>query len=218
MKNNNIERALTMVIICLALVTFTVLKRSAWLPWLYSYLDVSEPPQHADVIIALAGESGRVPYAIELYEQGYAPYVLVSEHSRGAQRALDTMVEAGISPQAVILNERPGGSTWSEAQAILAILDDRNLSSAIIVTNSWHTRRAAATYQALQGDRDLHLTFVGIDEPAAAYSWWQNGQGQRAVGIEYLKTVYYLFRYGVVAIQPDIGLSLSLNSQHAYFS
>jgi uncharacterized SAM-binding protein YcdF (DUF218 family) len=217
MKNDHILRALTMLIACLALVTFTVMTRSTWLPWLYSYLDVTQPPQHADVIIVLAGEPDRrVPVATELYKQGYAPYVLVSEHSRAAQQALDTMVEEGVSPQAVILNERPGGSTWSEAQTILAMLDDRNMTSAIIVTNTWHTRRAAATYQALQGDRDMHFTFVGTDEPDAAYSWWRDKEGQSTIRSEYLKTVYYLFRYGVVSIKPGIGRSLALNSRYAF--
>ena len=185
--------------LCMAVLWIT---RFGWLDRLYTVLDVSQAPHQADVIVILGGETTtRVLTAVELYNQNFAPQVLLSGGSWDVQQGVVILEEAGIPSQDIILNEPAGESTWEEAQRILSILDEREVSSALIVTNRWHTKRAAATYRALQDDRSLEITFVAtLDEYFRENNWWQTRWGRILISQEYIKLAYYLLRYGVIPV------------------
>jgi uncharacterized SAM-binding protein YcdF (DUF218 family) len=176
--------------------------RAKWLPLLYSFLDVSEPPHQADFIVMLGGYNEfRLPVILNLYEQNYARQILISGCDSEAYEAALLLYDAGVPSHAILLNDQGCDSTWEEARKVLAILQGESAGSALVVTNAWHTRRSRATYRRLNTDREIELTFVATtDEPFPTHNWWQDTLGQIIVRNEYLKLAYYLVKYRVIPI------------------
>jgi len=135
-------------LVCLAFVVtyWTVDRRSA--------LDDSAP---ADVILVLGSAvwpneqpspslRARTERAIELYQQGYAPYLLLSgglgqyppEEAEVMRRLA---VEAGIPQEALIL-DKEAHSTWESMEQAREILEQEGWETAIIVSDPFHIERS----------------------------------------------------------------------------
>jgi uncharacterized SAM-binding protein YcdF (DUF218 family) len=190
------KRLLTIIALGLCLVGVLLLSRRLWLPWLHDYLDVSKPPQSADFLVILGGNNSRARTAADLYKQGFAPRVIVSGCSPFIEQQSTFLEEEGIPPDAILVNDH-AQNTWHEAQQVLALLQTEGATSALIITDRSHTRRARATYAHLSGDLAIDLTFVASSDAISSENWWQSEPSRRDVLIEYPKLVYYLFRYGV---------------------
>ncbi len=165
----------------------------------YRSLDVSQPPQPADVLVALGGSGGtREARAVELYHEGYAPLVLVSGTAGhlNMERGLAVIEASDIPDEAVIINGR-ATNTYDEAQQVIEILISLDAESALIITDAHHTRRAMATYLHLLDGRPIELTFVAaIPDILNPDRWWEYEFWQE-IAKEFLKLPYYWFVYGV---------------------
>ena len=179
--------------------------RGIWLPALFTFLDVSQPPQQADFIVLLGGgKANRAQAVVELYRQGFAPRVIVSGgplidygiECSTALLALDDVRRMGLPTGVVVLSDE-ATSTWEEAQRVLVLLHQEGVRSALIVTDPEHTRRARATYRHLETDQSIELTFVAAEATFPTDRWWQSEEGLIAVQNEYVKLAYYLLHYGV---------------------
>ena len=168
-----------------------------WLPQIYKYLDVSEPPQKADVLVVLGGSYGRrETFAVELYKEGYAPRILVSGgDDESLQQGLSIIRESGIPENALLVNDQ-ATSTYDEAQQVLDLLLQTDAKSALIVTDPFHTRRALATYKHVFQGHNITLTIVSPDENIDPNSWWISGFKDEIM-TELIKLPYYWLVYGV---------------------
>lgn len=167
-----------------------------WFPFIYRYLDVSQPAQQADVIVVLGGGNGsRERHAAELYHQGYAPLVLVSGHSSTMSYGLEIIAANDVPPENVLINSQ-ATTTYNEAEQVLAMLLEIQAASALIVTNRSHTRRAIATYKRVFAGHDIVLTIVAPDDSEHGDSWLFSPHN-RQVLLEYPKMLYYWLVYGV---------------------
>ncbi len=175
--------------------------RETWLPWSYDWLDVTEAPRQADFVVVLGGGDGsRAATAAELYLQGYASRVIVSGCIPGTLEAdLEILTEAGIPPDA-ITTLKDAESTWEEARQVLDVLHAAQASSALVVTEAFHSRRAWATYRHRQSDPKIELTFIDAPRDFSAENWWRDKSGWPLTRAEFVKLAYYLFRYGVLPI------------------
>lgn len=173
-----------------------VLTNPLWFPFIYRYLDVSQLPRQADVIVVLGGGNGsRERYAAELYHQGYAPLVLVSGHSSTMSYGLEIIAASDVPLENVLINSQ-ATTTYNEAEQVLAMLLELQAASALIVTNRSHTRRAIATYNRVFASQDILLTIVAPDDGEYANSWLSSPH-HRQVLLEYPKMFYYWLVYGV---------------------
>ena len=91
----------------------------------------------------------RLDHAAALYEQGYAPLVVVTGGKQEGDRV--TQAAAGFTylrgqgiPEEAILLEVDGTSTYTELAATSRILDDRGLDSALMVSDGYHSARLLA--------------------------------------------------------------------------
>lgn len=91
----------------------------------------------------------RLDHAADLYEQGYAPLVVVTGGKQEGDRVTQAM--AGFTylrnrglPEEAILLEVDGTSTYTELAATSRILDDRGLDSALLVSDGYHSARLLA--------------------------------------------------------------------------
>lgn len=185
--------------VALSLVVLTVLLifgHPIWLPTLYTYLNVSQQPQPADVIVVLGGGDGqRERYAVQLYEHGYAPHVLASGHAETMGYAIKLIIEGGVPDSRLLINDE-ATSTYDEAQQVLNLLIEIDAQSALIVTDAFHTRRARATYQHVFSEHNIEITMVSPNSEIEPSTWW-NSKYSKLVTAEYAKMLYYWIAYGV---------------------
>jgi uncharacterized SAM-binding protein YcdF (DUF218 family) len=108
----------------------------------------------------------RLDEAISLYNQGYAPWIIVSgakgsdETVSEAQAMRDYLIAAGISPDIILLEENSFNTRQNLANS-KAIMRQRNLNTAIIVSSASHIRRSLVLAQ------NLGLTASGAPAPMA---------------------------------------------------
>lgn len=121
--------------------------------WSDAQLDQAGP---ADVIVVLGAAQydgapspvlrARLDHALELYEAGYASVIVVT----GGRQEGDRFTQAaagyrylrlrGLPDEAVLL-EVDGTSTYTELAATARIMDQRGLSSALLVSDGYHSKR-----------------------------------------------------------------------------
>lgn len=114
----------------------------------YGAQDQARP---ADVIVVLgAGENGterRTAHGIALYHDGIAPWMICSGGYRYKDGASEAELcasfarEAGVPASAVIL-EPESRTTEQNAENAAQIMRDRDLVSAVVVSDSYHLLRA----------------------------------------------------------------------------
>jgi uncharacterized SAM-binding protein YcdF (DUF218 family) len=186
--------------------------------WLVSWLGarwliVRAPLEQADAIVVLSGSatlSERVQHAARLYDEKRAPKILLTTDNRKAgwsrseQRnpyfheiAIRQLVRLGVPSENVEVVTPPVESTWDEATVLRDYAKTHNLRSILIVTSSYHSRRALFTFRNFFADTDTQVGIdpaeTGIQTPRPA-TWWLHQRGWELVLVEYLKLIYYLCR------------------------
>jgi uncharacterized SAM-binding protein YcdF (DUF218 family) len=164
---------------------------------MYTYLDVGEAPVQADFIVVLGGSSSyRNPETLRLFQQQMASRVIVGGCGEDLTSSMEYFAAHGV-PEDALFSIDNADSTWHEAGLVFALLRSKDARSALIVTDGYHTRRAKATYEHLQGDPPIELTFVTAPPDYSADDWWKNQHDRSMIVLEYLKMPYYCLRYGV---------------------
>jgi uncharacterized SAM-binding protein YcdF (DUF218 family) len=174
------------------------------------FLVENDPLQHADAIVVLTGSyPDRIVEAALLYREGWAPRIILCRESENAGfqnlRTLGVHVprlfelnrsiaeQLGVPGDAIRVLERPAGSTFSEAQVVLADAARHGYRSLLIVTSQYHTRRAARIYRHLAGGRVTILVRGARDDEFQPDAWWRDRPSTRRVVIEFLKLLTFLF-------------------------
>ena len=136
--------------------------------------------------------------------QGYAPVVVFTDATykdaglacSSAPLDVPAAQALGLPADAVVIAADEVSSTYDEAVAVRAVVDERGWQNLIVVTDPFHTRRAAATFRALIPG----VTITASATPDADYDphhWWRNEEGVMAVFSEMIKIVYYWCTYGI---------------------
>lgn len=169
---------------------------------------------HADVIVVLSGSSAyleRTKRAAELFHEGRAPLVvLTNDNTRGGwssalqrnpyfvERAAEELRKAGVPAEKIKIVPSFTSSTRDEAMILREYVLAQGLRSVLVVTSAYHSRRALwslrksfANTGAIVG---LEPAAMGASTPSTAF-WWLRIEGWRVVGGEYLKILYYWFKY-----------------------
>ncbi|NNE97796.1 MAG: YdcF family protein [Pyrinomonadaceae bacterium] len=188
----------------------------AWIvsaPLLAKNLIVEKPLEEADAIMVLSGSSvyvERTHKAAELYKRGTASRVLLTDdggYAGWSQKegrnppfvylAKQELIAQGVAEDDIeILEPQVTGTIW-EARNLKAKIKKENWRSIVLVTSSYHTKRALNTFSEILGDR----TNIGIsasptgDQTPPPFSWWLSAKGWQVVGGEYVKSVVYWIYY-----------------------
>ncbi len=87
-------------------------------------------------------------------------------------------------------------ATADEARELATFLAEHPGTTATVVTNSFHTRRARMIFRKMLGADAGRVFFVGVPrEGVDEELWWQTPQGCGVYLTEYPKLVYYWLRY-----------------------
>ena len=169
---------------------------------------------HADAIVVLSGSSAyveRTKLAAALFHEGRAPLVvLTNDDTRGSwsnalqrnpyfvERATDELIKGGVPADRIRIVPGVASSTRSEALIIKDFAVAERLRSILVVTSAYHSRRALRSLShSFDGTGvivGLEPVAIGPSSPSPAW-WWLRPEGWRTVGGEYVKLVYYWFKY-----------------------
>ena len=182
-----------------------VLLRGYWLPLLGEFLVASDSLESVDAIVVLGGgERSRMAEGAVLLQEGYAPWLIVTDNPLnmpGIRQAYSELmiteaVWQGVPEDRILVTPGVAATTYEEALAVRELAQEQCFQSLILVTDPFHTRRAKWIFTDVLHEVDVSV----IVYPAAgswyqAESWWQTPDGLRETSMEYLKILAYILGY-----------------------
>jgi uncharacterized SAM-binding protein YcdF (DUF218 family) len=193
-----------------ALALYGAVSQRAFLLTRYAqFFTVNSGTRGADALVVLSGDIlTRLPRAIELYQQGYAPRIILTD-PRERYTALRHMCsdEWSIAPSLIeelhaavtpvyLQSLKPGGvtSTFDEAYDLREYSIKNHFKQLIIVTDTHHTRRALYAFQKVFNGSGINVEAMGAGNNIFDESnWWQSDTGIGAYLLEGMKYTVYLF-------------------------
>lgn len=136
-----------------------------------------------DVIVAVSGgdTAARTAEAIRLFKAGWAPKVVFSgaaedkDSPSNAAVMRDIAVAAGI-PKAAISIDEFGRTTKQNAEETADLLQDKSITSMILVTSSYHQRRTSLEFGRRFENVEIRNHPVSQDSQWSVW-WWMTPVG-----------------------------------------
>jgi uncharacterized SAM-binding protein YcdF (DUF218 family)/glycosyltransferase involved in cell wall biosynthesis len=182
-----------------ALVVSYVLLFETALPWMIAApLRLEQPPRASDAIVIFAGgvgESGqagggyqeRLQRAIELYDQRFAPRIIISSGFVFAFKEAEVMrtiaVERGVPASAIVL-ETESANTHENVTLTHAVLAREGWRRILLVSSPYHMRRALLTWRKAAPEIEV------VPEPATASQFYEHERGATLTQIRGILTEY----------------------------
>ena len=164
----------------------------------------------ADAIVVLSGSSAyveRTHKAAELYREGRAPVVwLTDDHTRGGwssalqrnpyfvERATEELIKAGVPAERIRIVPGVASSTRDESLILKDYASAQGARSVLVVTSAYHSRRALRTLRQSFAGTGITIGLHPVPGSSNAF-WWFHPEGWRSVAGEYVKLIYYWFKY-----------------------
>ena len=203
---NGRRSVLWLALIVIALILLVIVS-PLWLRGLANLLLVDQEPREADAILILGGGDGsREDRGIALYREGWAPLLITSGeriHAPGIDKTFAKISAEYLTAQGIPLEDillfNGTTSTFDEAESSLSLAKERGHTALLVVTDSFHTRRASLVFAKVYRHSDVQVTFVAA-HPAwyNAGSWWREERAFLAVLEEYVKLVFYAYKGYIV--------------------
>lgn len=174
------------------------------------FIDVTQKPQKADIIVALGGdESGcRLKTALSLYQDGISKsgkFIYTGENSFSpAMSRKEYLISNGIKPKDIVhVDETIIFNTMEEVFFIKMYMLKHHLKSVVFVSHPQHSRRISALADNVADYKGSGLEFmVASCHPV----WWdrdhyyRNGVALIVTTYEAGKLLYNLIKYGTPLI------------------
>lgn len=174
------------------------------------FLVINEKPKKSDVVIVLSGGGiERIEKAVELYKQGYAPYIMISNGKEDNLYA--AMINMGVPPNSIIL-ENKASSTTESAYFTKELMIQHKFKSAIVVSSNFHMRRVKSNYEKAFSNNNSKLLYCSVsDSGYDSQKWWASEEDRRTTYIEYTKLVGNYFGYNGKEAKDLLNQLLSRN-------
>ena len=166
-----------------------------------SYLIVSSELQYANAIVVLSGgDESRMREALRLYNENYANLIVLTETGNVVEgydhlHSFDMRVELlknGVPSGNIILIDQVATSTKEEALVVKELLTNRQLTSCIVVTDPYHTRRAYRIFDDIFADSGIKVMIHPTSNHwYTADTWFLKASGWRFTVLEYIKLIAY---------------------------
>ena len=181
-------------------------------------IDNATSGMEATIVILSGNPVTRIPKALELYTAGYGTRLLLTNERRGNFKASQIFLTQEQEGQEIakIFNvpakfgrvpSLKGGatSTFDEAYDLLAFCNKENLRHIIIVTDSYHTRRALFAFKKVFKGSNIKVEVSAApNEIFNEENWWFSDWGILSYVTEPIKFVaYLLYEQNVSFIKND---------------
>jgi uncharacterized SAM-binding protein YcdF (DUF218 family) len=191
-------RVRVVVLACVVIAAAALIGREPILQAVGDFLVVSDLLQKGDAVIAIGGDGPeRVATAMQLVREGYGEWLIVSggPYARGLNSGhlmRDQALAAGM-PAARLLVDDQAESTSDNARGSARLMEEHRLTSAVLLTSPYHTRRAGMIFGREFGRRRLAVRVMAVDDGHfRAEQWWTREFERRLVVREYGKLVLFL--------------------------
>jgi uncharacterized SAM-binding protein YcdF (DUF218 family) len=135
--------------------------------------------------------AARLDHALELWEEGHAPYIVVTGGKQEGDRfteataAANYLIERGV-PDGAILREVEGTSTWESLAASARFLRERGLEDVVVVSDPYHVLRSVETA------RELGLNAHGSPADSPVRGWDEKQRMvKEAAGVALARVIGY---------------------------
>lgn len=133
---------------CLIVLTIGLLWVYLLLRGLGAFLIVGDRIKKSDAVVVLGGGEQRVVEAVELIQQQYGAWLVLTEPGvlePGGEPASQVYrmvaIDNGLSPHAILVSDEVAHSTYEEAVTVLHLMEKQHFKSIIVVTDPFHTQR-----------------------------------------------------------------------------
>ncbi len=181
---------------CFALLLFAA---TAWLgaKHLAAWTVVSAEPVKADAIVVLGGgDVSRLRTGAQLYDQGFASrLVLVDTSVRDWAHMMRKQCDDCALEEKQVTIIEGSTSTQSDAELTLAHCQQNGLTSVLVVTSPYHTRRAQQVFDDIYSPTGIQARVISTDDygklqrPTA--EWWRDERTLQTVWVEFGKILYW---------------------------
>ena len=174
-----------------------------------TYLVRQDKLEKADAMIILMGNiPDRAMEAYDLYMEAYAREIIIVMANRygievfrkkgiplDGQTTITQKALTGIGVSGDIITILPGDakSTQEEAVAVRNYMErNPGLDTLILVTSSYHSRRAALTFEKELSHLDRPTVLISCPSKYTGFqseNWWKDRESSKLVFFEYLKFV-----------------------------
>jgi uncharacterized SAM-binding protein YcdF (DUF218 family) len=142
---------------------------------------VDEPAAHADAIVVLSGDNfyaDRATHAAKLFRQGVANEVVASgrrlrPNAGESELTEHDLIERGVPKEKILRLPQDASSTIEEARAVRAVAEQHGWKSIVVVTSSYHTRRARYIFQKEFPSRIAVSVASAPDGDFDPERWWE---------------------------------------------
>ena len=188
-------------LVFLSMGVLLIATHSLYLSALGKFLVVSDPLAKVDALVVLDGdypEHERLLHAVQLWQQGYAPRIILSAKLADWQTYEDypawrhAMKLNMLPADALFVVGHNADSTKEEAHKLLPFMQEHGIKQIIVVTSNYHTRRAKKVFKEVWADSDVQFSITAADSPKFhPAEWWKRRTDSRMFFYEFSKTVWY---------------------------
>lgn len=207
------KRKKTSILLCL-IVLICLLMCFYVVPNMGKRLVYSQQLKQADLIFILMGSiPDRALQASDIYSQGYANHILfANEQQFGAEKLKQygielettasiikrTLVKLGVAEEHIEALPNIATSTQDEAKLLRDyIIQHPEIKNIILVSSSYHTRRASIIFTKALVKANLNVTLMMSENPYSDFKpvkWWKDRASSYMVLLEHLKLLNFYFR------------------------
>jgi len=144
-----------------------------------AYLIVGDRVKPVDAIVVLSGDEGdRVEEAIKWYEKGYGKIA----------------IDAGVPADSMFVTAGESSSTIEEAMAVKVLAKQRNITSLLVITAPYHTRRTQMIFNREFKDSEIKVLVHPVEDSwYKPLTWYLSPQGWRQTLAEYASLLLIWF-------------------------
>lgn len=168
-----------------------------------AYLIVGDRVKPVDAIVVLSGDEGdRVEEAIKWYEKGYGKYFVITkthtedigEGQTYSEKLMRIAIDAGVPADSMFVTAGESSSTIEEAMAVKVLAKQRNITSLLVITAPYHTRRTQMIFNREFKDSDIKVLVHPVEESwYKPLTWYLSPQGWRQTLAEYASLLLIWF-------------------------
>jgi DUF218 domain-containing protein len=160
---------------------------------------VMDHPVKADVIVVLSGDINdrRFFRGLELLHNGYASHMLVDANSdmiffgRTPAALEDQFIRSlGLNADQVQVCPTQGDSTDQETRYVAQCLHNDQISSVLLVTSDFHTRRALSIFRRRLPECRWSVA-ASRDDFIFNQKWWQRREWAKTAFMEWTKLIWW---------------------------
>jgi uncharacterized SAM-binding protein YcdF (DUF218 family) len=162
---------------------------------------VEDPLEKADALMVLSDDNfyaDRATRAAELFREGIAPVVVASgrrlrPHAGIAELMEHDLVERGVPKDRILRFAHDADSTREEAEALAKFATSRKWRKVIVVTSSYHTRRARYIFRRVF-PQDVETRVASArDGDFDPQRWWEKRKSTKELMREFAAMVVTLW-------------------------